>query len=232
MLIDGIDIERFNADLLEYDIQPAEITTYRDWLRGASKPLIVAQQETYKDIYAKLMVEGEKEQEVLQNTSNLIDKAKKCTIEFISVDIDFLYDATIETTNTEKFSDTVYVLEITWKSGFAFKPTITETASHVSSKTINVSGNTETPAIVEINPSIDLIDITITGIGEPFTINNLKANQKVIVDGESEMVIQNEKNKFGDFDGWCFPYLKPGENTINFSQSRADIIIKYKPRWK
>ncbi|MDC4242595.1 phage tail family protein, partial [Clostridium tertium] len=100
------------------------------------------------------------------------------------------------------------------------------------SKTINVSGNLETPAILELTPSIDLIDLTINGLDEEAIIlKNLKANKKLIVNGEEGTVTVDGVNKYSDTDMWGFPRLKPGANTITVSKNNVDITIKYKPRY-
>ena len=83
----------------------------------------------------------------------------------------------------------------------------------------------------KLTPSINIIDLVINGLGESFTIKNLTAGQKVIISGESCTVIQGATNKFLDYDGWDFPKLQPGANTITFSKSSCDITVKYKPRF-
>ena len=97
---------------------------------------------------------------------------------------------------------------------------------------INVNGNLTTPAIIEIIPTIDLVDITIEGLADdPIIIKNLTADKKVIVDGELQKVTVDGVNKYGDTDMWDFPRLQPGANTIIVNKNNCDIKIKYKPRY-
>jgi phage-related protein len=171
------------------------------------------------------------EEERLNNISNLVNVLNRSTLKFD--DLSFYYDATIVNKNHTKHSRNLWSLDVDMKAPYAYKGEIVETASRVNTKTINVPGNLQTAAIVEVTPSINIIDLTITGLGESFTIKNLTAGQKVIINGEDCTVIQNGVNKFGDFDGWEFPKLNPGANTITFSKNSCDvnIKIKYKPRW-
>lgn len=229
MQVNGIDISAFNARLLSKDIQTAEVVIYDDWLRNASNPLYFGKSEKFKPIKIQLLIKGTDNESALNDISNLIKQFEKCTIKFD--DLSFYYDCTIVNKKDERVIRSKYTLDVELKSKYAYKPEVTETLNHVFTKTINVPGNTNTPAIVEITPGINMIDITITGFGDTFKISNLTANQKVIVDGEAGLVTMNGANKYGDFDGWEFPELIPGSNTITVSNANCTIDIKYKPRW-
>lgn len=229
MLINNIDIANFKAVLLSKDIQTSEILTYDDWLRNSLDPLYVGKKERYKPIKLRLYIEDVNDETVLNHISNLVKQFEKCTLKF--EDLSFYYDATIVNTSHEEIVTGAFILEVELKSGYAYKIEVVETANRVSNKTINVGGNSNTPAIVEITPSANLIDLVVTGLGEPFTINNLTAEQKIIINSEDGTVTQNGDNKFLDYDGWEFPRLVPGANLITFSQVNCDINIKYKPRW-
>lgn len=233
MLINNIDpLVSFGAKLIEREIQTAQIITYKDWLRKAPKPIITYQEEKYIAIHLKYLIDCATDMIALNNISNLINAIKISTIKF--EDIDFYYDVTIKDKDTQRFNESTqgkYELTIELESGYAYKPEVIETANRVASKTINVAGNLDTSAIVEITPSVNLIDIVVTGLGDSFTIKNLTAGQKVIISGEDGTVLQSGVNKFADWEGWEFPKLIPGANTITFSQVSCDITIKYKPKY-
>lgn len=229
MLVNNIDINAFKAQLLKKDIQTAEIIIYDDWLRQSLDPLYFGKKEKYKQIKLEFIVEDANDDSALNSISNLVVQLGKCTVNFD--DLSYYYDSLIVNKSHQRKAFGKYLLNVELKAPYAYKPEVTETLNHVSTKTINVPGNTNTPAIVEITPGIDMIDLTITGLGDTFTIKNLTANQKIIVDGESCMVTMNGANKYGDFDGWEFPELIPGSNTITVSNANCTVDIKYKPRW-
>ena len=103
--------------------------------------------------------------------------------------------------------------------------------NRVKSKTINVNGNTKVPCTGEITPSIDMIDLTITGVSEdPIVVRNLKGNKTIIIDGIEGTVLQEGENKFADTDMWEFPFLVPGTNTITVNKDTCNITIKYNIR--
>ena len=230
MLVNSIDIVNFKAQLLKKDIQTAEIEIYDDWLRNSSDPLYLGKQEKYKQIKMKLYIEDIDEENTLSDISNLIKQLEKCIIKFD--DLSFYYSCSIVNKSHERIIKGKYTLDIELKSSYAYKPTVIETLNHVSSKTINVQGNLPTPAIVTVTTPIDTISLTLTGFGEdPITINNLKANIPVIVDGEACTVLQTGLNKFTETDMWEFPTLQPGANTITTSTANSVISISYKPKY-
>ena len=230
MLINNIDISIFKARYSSKDIQSSDIIVKEEWFENSLIPLYLGKQETYKLIKVKLIIKDKDEESCLLNISNLVKQFEKCTIKFD--DLNYFYDCTILNVNHVRVVKGLYTLDVGLKSGYAYKPTIIEVANRITSKTINVAGNTETPCIVEIVPSIDTIDIILDGFADdPIIIKNLKANKTVIVDGESQMVTVDGINKYGDTDMWDFPSLKPGNNNLKFSRNNCDIKVKYKPRF-
>ncbi|MBK1809428.1 phage tail family protein [Clostridium sp. YIM B02505] len=162
--------------------------------------------------------------------SVFLDKIDKCTLKFS--DIDFYYDVVFEGEDKiSKINPEALEVGIKFSIYSKYKSQVVEAANRLSTKTINAIGNMKTPVIIEITPSIDLIDITISGLGDNFTIKNLKQGQKIVVNGEDGTVLQGGANKFMDTDMWEFPKLSPGTNSVTFSKNSCDVSIKYKPRW-
>lgn len=229
MLVNNIDILIFNAQLLTKDIQTSDVVTYDDWLRNALNPLYMGKQEQYKKIKIQLYIKDIDDNAVLNDISNIIAEFEKCTIKFD--DIDFYYDCLITSKNHTRLASGKYTLDIELKSGYAYKDAATESMTDTLNKTITVPGNLPTPAVVTVTVPSDTISITLIGFGDSITINNLKANIPVIIDGEACTVMQNGINKFGDIDMWSFPVLQPGDNTITIDNINCTIEIQYKPRW-
>jgi len=183
MLINNIDIASFKALLAIKDIQPADVITYDDWLRNALNPLFLGRHERFKKLNIQLVISDVDDNGALNNISNLVKQLEKCTIKFD--DIDFYYDCTIASKSNEKLTNGFYTLDVELKSGYAYKPAITETMNNITAKTITIPGNLPTPAVVTITPSIDTISVTLTGLSKnPITVSNLHANTPVVIDGE------------------------------------------------
>lgn len=229
VLVNNIDISNFKATLLKKDIQTATVIIYDDWLRGASNPLYLGKQETYKQIKIQLIIEDTGDESCLNDISNLIKQFEKCIIKFD--DLNLYYDCMIVNKSHERIVSAFYTLDIELKSGYAYKAAVTETLNHVSSKTITIAGNLQAPAIITVTVPIDTISITLTGFGDSITVKNLKANIPVSIDGEACTVMSNGLNKFIDTDMWEFPALQPGANTIGVSSTNCVINTSYKPRY-
>ena len=224
MLLNNVEIKSYGATLLTKDIQTAEVITYQDWLRNAPSFIVQGQEEKYKAINCEFAVKGTDDDNILQNISDLVRLAENCTIQFDGSA--FLYDAIIKDKNHKRITGTLYRLHIEWQAGYAYQAEITETLNQVANKTITVPGNLKTPAIIEITPTLNLITLTVAGM----TVNNLTANQTVIINSEDFTVLQGVANKYGDTSG-DFPFLDPGDNTITVSDTNCNINVKYKPRW-
>ena len=174
MIIDNVSIKNFGAELLNLDIQNAELITKGEWLEKAHSPFVIGQNFYYKKINIELLIKGIDREDILTKCSNLKNKLKKCTLKFH--ELQYFYDCTLENERIEK---TVRVNRVrmfcTLNSPHAYKPQVTESLNRILIKTINVSGNLETPAIVEITPSVEAIDLVITGLSDdPIIIKNLK----------------------------------------------------------
>lgn len=231
MLIDNTNIKTFNAILMEKNIQPSSIELDGDylWLSKSLSPIFSKQKFKFASIEIKLYLKGESESDVKNKVGLLIDKCKECNLNF---EDNFYYKSFLINSNTENtLRKDTKKLNLAF-IGYSYKEEVTEVMSRVTNKTINVTGNLETPAIVEITPTTALADITLEGLADdPIRIENLTSNKTVILDGELQKVTVDGVNKYGDTDMWDFPRLKPGANTIKISKNNCDIKIKYKPRY-
>lgn len=231
MLIDSVNIKKFDAILMEKNIQPSSIELDGEylWLSKSLSPIFPKHNFKFVSIEVKLYIKGISESDIKTKIGAIIDKSKECNLNF---EDDFYYKSFLINSNTENtLKKETKKLNLTFIA-YSYKEEITETMNRITNKTINVNGNLITPAIVEITPSIEIIDITLEGLADdPIVIKNLSANKTVILDGELQKVTVDGVNKYGDTDMWDFPRLKPGANTIKVDKSNCDIKIKYKPRY-
>lgn len=231
MLINGIDISTFKAKQLNVDIQPSTINISREWVKKSLLPTSLGKYISFKPIKVELLFQNETKDKVLLDVSNLMSKIT----DLVDLTLDgysHKFRCFMDNSSIEKTIDNRVLKLLLEFQGFEYGNEVVETANRVSTKSINVTGNLETPAIVEITPSIDIIDITIQGLDiNPIVVKNLKQGKKVIINGEEGIILQDGVNKFADTVMWDFPKLKPGTNTITFSKNSCDLSIKYKPRW-
>lgn len=228
MIVNGIDIKKYSARLLKKDIQLTEIDNYVEWLDGSLLPLKLKEIKTFRDVKLEIAVKTDTFENSLMQCSNLLNQLKDCNVRF--KDMEGLHRLYITSHEEVKFVRTRTIRLFVEFIGYYYKeePEFTLEGREGS---IFVPGNIKTPAIVEIIPKINLIDLSIKGLGEDITIKNLKANVPIIINGEDCTILESDKNKFNETDMWEFPYLVPGTNQISIDKDNVDIKIKYKSRW-
>ena len=99
---------------------------------------------------------------------------------------------------------------------------------------ITNDGTAAAPCRITFTPINDAMLITVSGLTqEPISVRNVMRGQKVVVDGIDKTVEINNTEAFSRYDGWEFPKLQPGENTITISN--ADdmnlIEVEFQPRY-
>ncbi|KGJ48072.1 hypothetical protein KD33_16750 [Clostridium sp. NCR] len=231
MLVNNIDILKINnATLTGRDIQACNIVNFDEWLESSFNPHLNKQKESYSAITVTLLIEGISEDDVLLKISNIIAICKNGNLKFN--DLNSIYNVILEKHQEKLVSEQSYELTLNFKSTFKLGEEIDISINRVTSKIIDILGNTKTPCILEITPVIDMIDLKINGVSEdPLIIRNLKGNKTIIIDGIEGTVIQDGINKFADTDMWEFPFLVPGKNNITLSKDTCNITIKYNPRY-
>lgn len=231
MNVNGININSYGAIQLEVDIQNYKYKNEYTLPNNSLNFIKLNTNESLKVIKVDILFIGNSRDEILSNISRFMMLLKDEVI--VNLDgYNNSFKVYLESDSIEKKkSRRKYKLKLEF-SGYSFKNEVIETISRVTSKNINMEGTQITPAIVEITPTSDLIDIRLEGLADdPIIIKNLVANKKIIVDGELQKVTVDGKNKYADTDMWDFPSLKPGANTITVSRNSCDIKIKYKPRY-
>lgn len=95
------------------------------------------------------------------------------------------------------------------------------------------NGTAAAPCRLTIVPKTDQKYININGLSDDqISISNVKSGQMLIVDGINRTVTIDNKNAFLQYDGWEFPRLKEGSNTIEISNiNYLTVSIEYQPRY-
>lgn len=99
--------------------------------------------------------------------------------------------------------------------------------------TVVNSGTAPAPCVLTIIPNYDFMEITITGLSDkPLIVNRVKMNEVLVIDGENHKITINENDAYDHFNGWEFPRLLPGENTIYISNgSQATVSVEFNARY-
>ena len=183
-----------------------------------------------KDISIRILFQCNSRDEVYKNISDfMVNFRDEVDIKFNNLSHNykcFFINSSIDETDFESW----LYLNLNLK-GYEYGDLISNKVSSAYNYSITSMGNIESPCIVEIIPSVDMIEFSIEGLStDAITIKNLKKNNKVVIDGINGSVKVGEENKFNDVELWEFPRIYPGVNDIKLSRSECSVIIKYYPR--
>ncbi|CEO32977.1 phage distal tail protein [Paraclostridium sordellii] len=233
MLINNINIERFNARVLDVDIQNSSINNLKDFEgQNTLLPLFFESKVSLNLITVTLLVNSlTKKRYYLDKSDLLSNMVKPFEVYFKDRNLRFkcILSGNSDQASLRQIRGRLQLSLI----GYNVENEVVENiASGVTSATIYGEGNTKVPVILEITPTIDMIDLRITGLSEDtLVIKNLKGNKTIVIDGIEGTVTQGGINKFDDTDMWEFPFLVPGSNLITLSKNTCNIKIKYNPRF-
>ena len=237
MKVNGIDINRFSARQLRYEIEHREVTSKSEWPAALETPAMRKSQKGFKSITVSVAVYGKGKEEVIRNRSNLL----AIMYDELEVEIDgytnhfkcVLDRITVKESIKRKCHEVILKFV-----GYEFGNEISTTMKNTTDS-IEVEGNDSTPCIVEVTASANLASVELTGMAynqvsgetESIIIKNLKAGKKVVINGEDCTVLQEGVNKFADTELWEFPVLKPGKNMVSCSSDKCTVTMKYKPKY-
>ena len=68
---------------------------------------------------------------------------------------------------------------------------------------------------------------------EPITMTKIMRGDNVTIDGINKKIQINGLDAYSQFEGWEFPKLQPGENTITMTAAddMALIELEFQPRY-
>lgn len=237
MKVNRIDISRFSARQLRYEIEHREVTSKSEWPAVFETPVMEKSQKGFKSITVSVAVYGRGKEEVIRNRSNLL----AIMYDVLELELDGYtnhFECVLNKT-TVKESIKRKCHEVILKFiGYEFGDEISNTLKNTTDS-IDVEGNDSTPCTVEVTAAVDMTSVKLTGMAynqtsgekEDITIKNLKAGKKVVINGEDCTVLQEGANKFADTELWEFPILRPGKNIISCSSDKCTVTLKYKPRY-
>lgn len=230
MLINNIDISKFSGKVLDVDIQNSNILNEFEDINNLI-PFFQKSRVKLNIITVTFLINSKDKRKYYLDKSNLLAEMLE-PFEVYFKDRNLKFKCVLKgQTSQASLKQIRGKLQLTMY-GYNIENEIEVDINKILSKEITIVGNKEVPAIVEVIPVVDIIDITLEGLADdPIKIKNLKQNKKVVLDGELQTITVDGVNKYGDTDMWDFPSLKPGVNIIKISRTDCNIKIKYKPRF-
>lgn len=237
MKVNGADVKEIYG-VEQWNVTPAFSTLKNEseWNEGDLQPMLFESTVGFKKISASIVIRGSNRDDIWKKSAEFISKLiKPCEMQFDGFE-HYYYMVLTNASQAEQSLKRWHkaTLEL---QGYEYGAEIAEATSK-RTITINNIGNLKAPAIIEIVPLINLVNITISGAvknlltdeSKDIVIKDLINGQKIIIDGESGLVTQAGENKFNDVDMWDFPMLMPGSNTITVDKD-VELAVRYKPRY-
>lgn len=237
MKINGADAKEIYG-VGQWNVVPSfsALKNESEWNEGELQPMLLESTVGFKKMSASIVIRGSNRDDIWKKSAEFISRLiKPCEIQFDGFE-HYYYMVLTNASQAEQSLRRWHkaTLEL---QGYEYGAEIAETTSE-KTITINNIGNLKAPAVIEIVPLINLVDITITGAvknlltdeSKDIVIKDLINGQKIIIDGESGLVTQAGENKFNDVDMWDFPMLMPGSNTITVDKD-VELTVRYKPRY-
>ena len=230
MLINGKDIAEFGGKVLSYTALPAQKDyTYEFLNDNALTPVRVRNSKRkFKVITLEIEIWADTEWQFDIYTGKLTSELTDC--EMVMDDREsVIYQGHIQsvpeiemiTSASGKLAYEIYAICLGKEVSYTFTDSIT----------IQVTGNSETPAILELTSNVNMQDLQITGLTKkPIIINSFLRDLPLIIDGDKCLVTQNGQNMFSNCNMWQFPTLIPGTVKVELSTS-CNAVLKYKPRY-
>lgn len=232
MLVNGASLQ--NVELIEKKITTKDTTNVVENISTFLPPYTDRDEYNLGEIELTLGCYDDTEDGLELIKSKLVLSLSKCVLKFD--DLIYYYDVAYQN-KVEEDKPFINILTEKWYQKITVYFTILKkytsekvvVANKVLSISIDYKGTEKAPCIIEVTPTIDMIDFSIIGLSDsPIILKNLKANTKVSVDGIKKKVIRNASNDFNNTDMWGYPQLNVGINNITFSKNTCNINIKYR----
>ncbi len=250
VLVNGISLYDYNADLIKYEPVVASITS--DVYRKVGKHSYILNKLTNgkNGIKLSFYVGGQNAQQAQVNCNKVIGLFQSDIVTLVIGDTEFEYSG-IMSAYTIKHTDVLnyYLLEITFISVKRL-PYVIHKKEVDSNETIHINneGIVDGGIIIVLESNLSSSDITVVCNSVSITINNFDSYKYHVIDGlngrvlcglydadiENDLITENFEsylNNFGNTDLIEFPYVNPGDNYISVSDYSCvdNIFIKYYP---
>lgn len=231
MVINEKNINIFGAELIERDFTNHEIVNINDWIDGASSPVFLREYTRYKAIDIKVTFSGANTQEILFNIDKFIAEIKVSTVKFN--DLDYFYDTHMEgTASMERVNKGSYIVSLSLLAHKTYKAETSLVFTGTDPAVLNIEGTMETPLYIEITPSENIEDFSITGVSKnSIELKNLEVGHTYTIDGYTIRYLKDGANDIQNYDSFEFPVGKAGVNNILLSSAAANVKIFWYPRY-
>lgn len=236
MTINGVNIKRFNARLLSYSVGGTTLShstsaagtvlrmnrVYHTVLAPRSLSITLTFFPVSSDSNSRDTTIPER---LACSTQNMVRFESELIGQIVEIGLPdgYFYTASLTAIQAPTFDatgeqDVMYTFSAI-RHGLQRKESVT------AGNKLICRSNTKTPCRISFTLGSAQNSVTVCGV----TINIVAANTEIVIDSENGLITAGGINKFSDTAFVDFPYLSPGENTINCSVSGVPLTIVYTP---
>lgn len=235
LTINNTDISTLGATLLTVNYGYSEVTTYKDWLRGAMNPLFYGQQVKYTTAQFKVLVEAETRGDLDLASSNLVALAQHGKFQVTGTN--FYIDGDLTDVEDSPINPKAKEVIISIEGIKSQDDVISDVIPIADTLIVTPVGNVESAVKFDILPNVSMPSYTLTVNGVPYTITDTSTPSdydgvyKCVIDGINGKVEVGGNNAIDRYQAFEFPTLKGGEaNTLEFNGG-GSVRINYTGRW-
>lgn len=238
MQINDINIQQYNAELIDRQISTTNIVTSLDWLDSAASGSVLQQGYDFKKIKLTFLISDNSEENAFVHISALSAELKEC--EIIFDDIRYTFPCTLlGSSNPQRLKNGVFKVSFVLQNDWAYGDTIIQnipivTLNNISTYTVNYYLNYKT--IGRYKDCFDLNEITpLLGVKKVIIVTDAIASaaQNSTSWAEFFLTLGIDLNKFkpkegNTLNGYVLTGMDYDANTaIQFLQEHKDLYIYY-----
>ena len=236
-VMDGLSVySAFNADVYDIKYAGGDITSSYEKMVGKSSFEAYYFDFSPQEFEVSFYVGGMDKNDVLMNINNLIAKAKHCVCRYEDEDT-FEFDCVltnfeIEFTGIEWYYSVVLTFEAIRRRQIATK----SSDGAVTKFEVDNFGTVVSGARVTITSALARSSINVTyydrfGQQQIVTIQDVKADVPIVIDGIEGSVTEREANIYDRTDLMLFPMVQTGKNTFSCNYD-VEWTVEYYPTYE
>ena len=230
MLVNGINIKRYDAKQLKVDIQPPKMEVNCEWMTGAALPIEYNTDVQMGHLKMSVYFRGKDRNRIIRAASEFMQNFKKSCI----MELDgykgkykgYMTDSDYEKT----IAKGRYILNLEF-DGYFFDEEIKSIFDCVTEKELYRKGTRDAPCVVEVTAKKDLIDYMIEGLNREITIKELQSGKTLIIDGITGLITVDGISAISNVDIWELPKITKEMSVMRFPNADAMVVIRYNPMW-
>ncbi len=236
MLINGVDINVYNARLQTYSVSGTTVTNNQSMVNTLlSMPSLYSTTLGTRTLTITLTFRPSQHgsdsrgMSVIEKLATAAENITRFEAEIVGKTVEitlpdgYIYTALVTTLPAATF-DSSGEHDVTYTFS-AIRHSAEDVKEVEPNGKVFCESTTKTPVKFVVNIPTAAESLTVFGI----TVNNVTANAELIIDGIDGVVTMNGANKLLDTDLVDFPYLNPGYNVISCSDTSASIKVIYTP---